>query len=516
MDATTTDRRPAALLLAILVAAAVLRFLICARGGQYFMGDEGRFDRGQQLYVALGRGDGPALRAILALPEHAAFVWLGAGVTAVQRVLASATPFGDWSAHPEHMGFSIWIGACVLSVFSTLNILWVALLARALGSGPAESLWAALLMAVSNTAFYYSRHLVPYDAALCFALAGLWVGLRYPRAALAALAGLLAGACYSLYNGYWFLPPVVAGLLLLRWRGQPRFVARAGGLILGLGLGLGVPLLIGSWAGGLEYWRIMGAFSRTVTLGLYTEGWSLPWAYLRDSEGCLGLAVAAVIVLGVIRAARSGEPLDPRLRTWLLALAAIYGLLVLFSVGLHVFVVYGRTVKPLVPFLCLAGGWAFHRLLGGRGWLPGAVAAGLVAGGALMVAPHFSFLFPGEIEVIVLRHYGNPKHAVSVSGSIVIPLSLPVTRPDLALVNAQNLYPVRRYLGFPAGQVLIRLDHVLTYRPYQYEGHTPKQREFLRTHDISIQLIKLKDPAAVPDNVPYELRNQWKPDGKET
>jgi len=57
-----------------------------------------------------------------------------------------------------------------------------------------------------------------------------------------------------------------------------------------------------------------------------------------------------------------------------------------------------------------------------------------------------------------------------VAGSLYAPLALPVQRPDLVLVNAQLLYPVRDYIGYPAGLTLVSLEHPLSYLPFQYEA----------------------------------------------
>jgi hypothetical protein len=91
-----------------------------------------------------------------------------------------------------------------------------------------------------------------------------------------------------------------------------------------------------------------------------------------------------------------------------------------------------------------------------------------------------------------------------------------VTRPDLALVNAQLLYPIRDYIGFPAGESLLRLENPLSYEPFQYEGHTPRERQLLRTRDISIQLVRLSNPSGVPDDLPWAERfqNAERPTGR--
>jgi hypothetical protein len=137
--------------------------------------------------------------------------------------------------------------------------------------------------------------------------------------------------------------------------------------------------------------------------------------------------------------------------------------------------------------------------------------------GLLPVPAHVTRLFPREVELQVLGEVGIPKHALSVTGTLYRPLALPVTRPNLALVNAQFLFPVRDYAGYPAGRVLFSLPHPLAYAPYQYDGHSPRERALLRGHDLAIRLILLENPAAVPDHPPPSslFTGQDRPDGRD-
>ncbi len=504
------------ILLAIVVVSAVLRVAMCVRGGQYFFGDENRYEIGVRLYLAIAHGDLHGIRETLARPEHALFPWVSALAVASQHLLAQATPYGDWSHHRQYVLFTTWLGASVLSLFSSLNVLLVYRLARVLRADREEALWATLLMAVSNTAFYFARHLLSFDCALAAALGAMLVGLGAPSAGRAALCGFLAACAFHLYNGYWFLPPVVSLVFMGVWWRHPARSRVALAFAAGLASGMGAPLLAGTIAGGYTYWRTMAAFSQTVTQGLFAEGWSLPWAYLWYSEEWLGVAVIACLVSALVLACRQKRPLELRICAWLAALGAAYGLMVLSSVFLERFVVYGRTVKPLVPLFCLAGGWALRIVIADRGWLKGTAAAALVACAVVHFAPHFTRVFPRDVEIMVLRELGNPKHSLSLSGSIYITLALPVTRPDLALVNAQFIYPARGYIGYPEGETVFRVEHPLSYRPFQYEGHSPAERALLRAGDISIRLIKLRYPASVPDDLPFPLRyqNGDRPTGK--
>jgi hypothetical protein len=500
---------PRWLLPGVLAFSLALRVWLALDGGQYFFGDEGRYDRGIQLYLALISGNVTDLRAIIAQPEHALFAWVGAGLTAIQHLLAQFTPYGSWS-NSGPASLTISLGAAALALFSALNLYLLYRLALALGADETEATWATLLMAASNTAFYYARHLLPYDCAITFALAALIVGLGRPTLARRLGAGVLIGLTYHVYNGYWYLVPVLWIALTLARR-RLAFACAAGTV-----LALLLPVLAGIAAGGTRYLATTAAFSRSVTQGMFAEGWSLPWEYFWHAEGIFGLAVVAVFVGGIIHARREERPLPGRIAGIVLVGALAYGLLVLFSAGLERFVVYARTVKPFVPLFCLLGGWGLSRLVALRPTLRPLALAALALTVLLHFSPHFLRVFPRETEIAVLRSWGNPKRTLSVAGSIYIPLALPVSRPDLALVNAQLLYPVRAHRGFPAGRTVLAVGHALSYPPFQYESHTPRERALLRTHDISIRLIQLAAPASLPDDLPpaERFRPEDRPTGR--
>ncbi len=404
----------------------------------------------------------------------------------------------------------------VLSLFSTLNLYLLYRLARAAGANETESAWALLFMAASNTSFYYARHLVPYECALSAVLLAAEVGLRRLTPVRALICGLLAGIAYGIYNGYWYAVPVIWLVHLLAcWR-EPQWWRLTTSCAAGATLAVVAPIAWGAGLGGASYWEAAGVFARSATLGLFAEGWSLPWEYLFHSEEIFGLTAAGCIVLAFFSVLRAGAPLPRWVLGTLIALVAAYGLLVLFSCGLERFVVYARTVKPLVPLLALLAGWALARLLERWPRLQPVALAGLIAAAAVNFWPHFPRLFPRDIEIAVMRHWGNPKRTLSVAGSLYVGLELPVKRPDLALVNAQLLYPVRSYVGVPAGDTLLRFDHPVSYRPFQYECQTPRERSLLRSHDISIRLIRLAAPGTLPDNPPPSLlyRAEDRPTGR--
>lgn len=499
--------QPRRALLLILAASLAARLLLAAQGGQYFFGDEERYHRGLDLYHALAEARWADARGLLALPEHAAFAWLGALLGPLQQLGAWSGGQGDWSQPANIYASAAW-AAGLLGLFSAGCLWLVHRLAIATGADESAAFAAALLAACSNTLFYFSRHLLPYDVALCAWLGGLLLATRLGTRAQ-FLSGLLVGLTFHLYNGYWFLVPVGALWWWLRRRGAgATLFAWAAGAAAGLGL----PLLVGTLAGGAYYWTVMRDFSGTVKQGLFAEGWSLPWEYLWHSEGWWGVLIAVGLVAAISRARAK---LPAHVVHALVCAAALYALLVIASTVAHRFVIYGRTVRPLVPLLCLVAGWATAQLTTARPVWRAPLAAVAVLAAVTMFLPHYLRVFPRDFEQRTLTDFGMTKRTLEFSGSIYRPLALPVTRPDLLLVNAQFLYPLRDRLPAPAGEALFALDHPLAYAPFQYEGHTPRERALLRASPLEMKLVRPADSSAWPDHLPVPLAfgDADRPDG---
>ena len=62
------------------------------------------------------------------------------------------------------------------------------------------------------------------------------------------------------------------------------------------------------------------------------------------------------------------------------------------------------------------------------------------------------------------------------------------------LLYAHHIYPEAEW-RIPVGpcRLVLKSPHPLEYLPYQYEGHTPAQREKLRSTDISMRLVVSTD-----------------------
>ena len=513
-----------ALLGLLLGASALLRVVLVLRGGQRYWPDEVRFLRSWELLARVLAGEwAAAIDQLAGTPDHTGFSLAGLVPAWVQAsVLWLVGEPIDLLAIER----SLRVPALLLSMASVAIVALVFAIARRVGAGMGEALLAAGLAAGANTLFYHSRHLLPYDAALSLALASLWVGLvRRPGLRRSLASGLLAGGALLIYHGYWVSVAMVGALHVAAGEAALRErVQRALGFTAGL---VTLPLLLtaASVLRGLPFYpAAIADFSRlAATQSDMSEGWSLPFAYLWHAEHGLAIAWAVGALAALHLGLRRSDEVRPRARLWLCALAGIYLALVALSVGLDRIGVFGRSVRQIVPFACLASA------VPAAAWLrsgPRARRLGLAVGLLLALQSAWNFAtplaqaFPAGVLSEVARDHGFVARDVTVTGtstwdvpSVPWPAAAPgpdtsAPRPDssapgpdtsarLVLLNAQHLYPVRGARLLPPGVVLRSWRHPLEFPPYQYEGYTPRERAILRNARISMRLVELSGvPAA--------------------
>ena len=244
------------------------------------------------------------------------------------------------------------------------------------------------------------------------------------------------------------------------------------------------------------YLSQMREFAENVNQGDFREGAVLPFLYLWHTEYAVALmwAAAALLALWYLRTDNSRSRFIP---LCLGAALATYGLLALGSVGLGKFVVYGRSVRQMIPWLCFVSGYslarAFHQAPRYRLALLAGCAALVIQAGFNMSHP-FRQIFPAEVIRTVYSRYRDVAQDVSFQGP-----SPPNQRGSASsayvLVNAQLLYPLLAWKPVIPGDVLISVPHPYAYRPYQYEGLSPRERDLLQHGDYSMRLIR-RFPAA--------------------
>jgi hypothetical protein len=446
---------PKTSLLALLIFSFVLRVWLIVQGGQYYWPDERRYRAAQTAAAEIVSGDVTAALNTLQTAEHFLF-----------KVIALIPALAE-----QAVGANSRIPALFLALFSVASIgaLWI--IARRLGFTEREALLAAFLLACSSTWLYYSRHLLPYDVALALGLFALIVALRMPAIPRDSwLCGLLCSTSFLSYAGYWNLAAFVM-LTRVMWQAttaqaiSSRAWHIAGGFMAPI-----LALLVVSAVTGGDMLGQFVSFSRTVTQGEFDEGWSLPFAFLWHAEHGLAALWLLAFALGlygfVTRRNRSNLPLA--------AVLFVYGTLVIASVGFEVFVVYGRTARQLVPFLCLIAAEQLYRLTSTipRARRVVAIASVLIALQAIFnLWTPFSQVFPSEFRE-------RAQAIAAATGDEPVEFRF-----------ADHIYPLPLPDANGGARVLVREPHPLQFIPYQYEGYSPHERTILRTTDIAMRAV---------------------------
>jgi hypothetical protein len=462
---------------------------------------------GAILFISIG------IRVLIA--QEGVRFWPDENRYEVSRVAASQILENKWNAaagnlltKADHMGYKIMMvlpaigqmtwgwsdGSMALlgsGLPSTLNILLVYLLARRLGGGMFEARWAALLMACSVSMTYWSRHLMPYDMALFWGLASLYIGVRRTTCWWESfLVGLLGLGSFLTYNGNWLMVAwVLVAHVLLGLPSLLGLLIRGFFAALGfLGCFIGLALITSFY----DYYLIAAymGFSGTISQGDFSEGHLVLWSYLWAGERGLLVLFLAALAFFMAVVIRSPRHVDLRSWIWFSGLVVIAAGLVVFSNFLEKFVVYGRLVRLMIPFLALLGGWSINRCLpptaGSTRWM--ALFSVLVIG---LASPNFVQPLRQSFPLEFFQRCVAFIHR-EVEGAPDDEKYRDRLRRHRVLF-ATSIWPYPETPALPAHDVLLRQPHPIQFEPYLYEGYNRSQREAMMGMDISMRLIVPKN-----------------------
>ncbi len=492
-------------LLFIMFVASVLRLLLIADGGQRYFPDEYRYYRYTIDFVdTVFEGDilggfGSMLE-YRTHPGAYAATFLPAFIHRVAFELTKSSSM-SWRDYWKDQTGDFRFSAIFFAIPSVLSIGLIYYIARRAGADDVEALLSAFLLAASNSWFIWSRHFLTYDISMLCALAALYVALRSRDVDILGglLTGLLLFCAFWIYTNHVFLVCTIGFLYCLILSSTPRMmIARLFYVSIGASILL-VPILIYN-NDVVNIDVIEGLLSQVdrITQGRYEEGAVLPFVYFFETEGLISL----VWVLGLILASREVMNRRPdmrhRIMLWLTALAIIYGSMAYFSSGLHIIVLFGRTVRALVPFIVLICAFAFAPSVKRHGSRLTALSmAGIIAAALMNMMTVINQQNYRELTRQVRDQYGE----VSLTSTFSPPsrshgFANPVYEDArYELVNAGYYYPITEMSDLPAGEVLLKVSHPFNYRPWQYEGMTPEMREIINRDGLYVWLID-KGPSA--------------------
>jgi len=462
-------------LLALLLLSLALRVVIVLHGGQRFWPDEFRY-----------------LQAVEAITQWRS----GEQAAAACRILGSADHLGfkalmllpAWAE--GHLKSSLPLPSLFLCLFSVANIGWAWCIPRRAGADEHEALWAATAMAASNTMFYWSRHLMPYDLALFWALASTWFAFgAEPRRRDSWLAGLFGFAAFVTYAGSWSLVACILTVhVLAARRGWRTLLGRAAYGLVGLGGPFALLLTVDRLLG-VDLLASYRGFAGTITQGDFNEGHLVFFQYLWRTERLTALVWAGALIafLALVRSAPAAD--GRRGILWVAIILAVATLLICGANLLHVFVVYGRLARQVVPFCALLVGWVAARIFRDRPWCPAEVAAlaGLLACGLSSMREPLRQEFPEEFHRRAVTAMQEHQAADGATNSAFAP-------DRYRFLYNGHIYPYPNEAPLPPrSEVLLRSPHPLAWRPYLYEGYTHAQRDRFEATDISMRLVLVPD-----------------------
>jgi len=479
------------------------RLFLALTGGQYFIIDEARFVNGHYLLASLTDGDfHSAIHRISTNYAHTFFIFFAAFAEGIRFVYVNLThQWGSPAYLLTETRLGIEIAAFVLSAASTISIFLVHAIIRRFGGGKDQALAGAFLMTLSTVNYYYARHLLPYDCAIMLAMIALYYGTHRERKIRhSLLCGLFAGLATLTYNGYWILSFVIWLLHILH--SDEYYKHRLKKAIFCAFAGIS-PLIIlqcisftvgENFLNGTIDWIHATKGNQYGDFGL---GWAVFFNYLWEAES----GILIVFAIGMILSAWiwfnnfSLKSLDHR-TFGPFAVLLIFLLLILLSDVFQTSVLYGRSIKQIVPFLCMSCALPISQL---KNFLPKTkikltivlLSVTSIAQAAYNQTACLHIIFPHSFNTEVEARYGSVSKNSNLKGPNIDVFEHTEPSSEYILINAQNLIlPIYGQKVIPKGEILLSAPHPYQYKPYQFIHFNYRERTILDNTDLSMKLLK--------------------------
>jgi hypothetical protein len=322
-----------------------------------------------------------------------------------------------------------------------------------------------------------------------------------PNIKTSLACGALSFACFIIYNGYWPLAGLAMLVSSLRVapeapRSHPHdggglWVILQQGFITSIGFALPALFLVGVSAGvGTDLLTEYRSFSNTVTQGQFSEGWSLPFEYFWHAEH-LNFVLPSLLA-GYAVWVGLGDKNKTTL-FWAGCLILLYLCLVIPSVALNAFVVYGRLARQMTPFILLLAASGLSHLHAIHRW-----GNRLTAGILVVMAVQSMWNFQASYALTYPREFVQQMQAEYPDFQFS-EKRITFGAPTLCQNNGYIAEFVKHFEAPPepnppiASQVILSAQHPDTFLPYQYEGYTPDQRQTMRELQIEMRLYRVDE-----------------------
>ena len=471
--------------LAIIIFSLIVRLILVYEGGQYFFPDERRYFNSQNVARLILEGQGKqAFSALTSRAEHLGFRAAGVIPALVENVFASTSK----------------IPATFFSIFSVLNIFLIWKLSQRAGASQKESFYALLVASFSQVLLYYTRHIFPYDLALFFGLLALYLALsNRPNFITNFACGVSGFLCFITYNGYWLLTVFAMAVAAIKYtKTFSQFIKKSFLIIAGFTLPLGATIF---FAQSLRRDLVAGYldFASTIKHGAFSEGWKFPFVFLGHAENGYIFILGLLSIYAIYIFWRFPKKNIESFGLWVSGTIFIYLCLVIPSTVLHIFVVYGRTARVLVPFIALLAARGLTELENQKRFGEKAVSIVLVILFFQFTWNYWniaSISYP--IDLAKKAHEQFPGFQLSADNTYLG--KPPVCQiNEYVAINFKYIYPTPDPIPQIEGTTLLSVPHPINFIPYQYEGLTPQQREPFRKDIVEMKLLRVNPDVQIVD-----------------
>jgi len=400
-----------------------------------------------------------------------------------------------YTLNTEQIGIEI--SSCILSLFSIINALLLYPIIRSAGGCALQGSIASVLLLLSTTNFYFSRHLLPYDISITLSLLSLLALLKFERNEKASfITGVLSGLSTLTYFGYWplALATWACTILFSPNKAKALLFCSIGGLCPALFFQvLGYLVDVNYLSGVIEFLRA------TSTNQMGDQGVSLSaiFEFFWLSENFYSIFLLILLIITCFYCKLSDCRKLNSKTLGILYFIIIIGVFIFCTEVLGSFVLYGRTIKQILPYICIASSFSLCILI--RTLCSKTSVSVFLILGVIVLCVSFNnhskvltITYPKNFNDKVTLITNDFQETSSFIGRNIQKLEKPDPLAKFSLVNAQYLVPpIIDVKDIPTGDIILEEKHpYFHFKPYQFLHYNSTERSLIESQNLSMKLIK--------------------------
>ena len=486
-------------LIVLFIIAYIFRIISSINGGQFFIVDELRYGAGHHFlsYISDLNIKG-SLQYFLSIPAHTMFTLFAAFVELFRYFFLLFFFDSNLQAHTLNTNqIGIEVSSCILSFFSILNAFLLYPIVRSAGGCSLQGFLATALLLLSTTNFYFSRHLLPYDLSITLSLLSLLFLLKSKmNRKTIYITGVLSGLSTLTYFGYWplALTTWVCAILFSPNKAKAFIFCTIGGLspVILLQV-LGYLVDVNYLSGVLEFIRATG----TNQMGDQGVSLSAIIEFLWLTENLYSIILFFLFIITTCFC-KFSDYRKLNFRTLgIIYFVIILGVFIICTEILGSFVLYGRTIKQIIPYICLVSSFSLCILT--RSLYTKKSFSVLLTLGFIVLyislynhSKVLAIVYPKNFKDTAALITNDFQETASFIGNNVQKLERPDNEKKFSLVNAQYLVPpIIEVKDIPLGEIILEEKHPYFYfKPYQFLHYNSTERSLIDSHELSMKLIK--------------------------